>query len=219
VELLYRDREKAKVLLEQAKINYRIVEAAADSDQLLEKRAWFGLAQIHESLADLVKAKDYYEKIVISSADSALGKEAQRRIDALDNPAVEKWYNWFANVKPRPGMPGNPDLPADLGDLPDRPDISLPQPFGPPAATAEASDEREGDESATPASPTGEGEASAPKTSPATEGPVVPAKVKSPAPEPKKPDAGEATSKTGEPAAEKPVDNPPAEEPANEGEA
>ncbi|HUG66397.1 MAG TPA: hypothetical protein VMM76_01520 [Pirellulaceae bacterium] len=140
---LYTNRDNAKQNLAQAEQNYLAVDRAAQ-EKILRERAWFGLGQTYESLAEIDKAKEFYGKLVSSAPASALGKEAKRRSDALGDPATAKWYNWFANQTPRPpaipGMPGDfglPNLPSDLGDLSDRPDLSLPG-FAPPIPGAEA---------------------------------------------------------------------------------
>ncbi|MBP86935.1 MAG: hypothetical protein CMJ64_09485 [Planctomycetaceae bacterium] len=163
VNALYRSREQARDLLESAKNGYSSVAVAPGTDRLLKERAWFGLGRVHESLSELDEAIDYYGRLAQSSPDSALGKEAQRRLDMLKDPDVEKWYNWFARQKPRPpiapgipGGPGMPDLPTDLGNLPDRPDLSLPTPLetSVPIGPAEAPLlPPEGSESAAPAPP------------------------------------------------------------------
>ncbi|MCA9120690.1 MAG: hypothetical protein H6822_35765 [Planctomycetaceae bacterium] len=129
---LYTNRDNAKKNLQEAEKDYLAVDRSA-TEKLLRERAWFGLGQTYESLADIDKAKEYYGKLISSAPTSALGKEAQRRSDVLSDPSTAKWYNWFANQTPRPpaipGMPdglGVPDLPGDLSELSDRPDLSLP---------------------------------------------------------------------------------------------
>ncbi|MEO8497421.1 MAG: hypothetical protein ABI614_20310 [Planctomycetota bacterium] len=142
---LYTNRENAKKNLAEAERDYLDVDVAA-TDTLLRERAWFGLGQVYESLAELDKAKQYYGKLVSSSPASALGKEAKLRADALSDPSTAQWYNWFANQTPRPpaipGMTedfGLPNLPSDLDNLSDRPDLSFPAfPRGTPDAAPAA---------------------------------------------------------------------------------
>ena len=129
---LYTNRENAKRNLAQAEQNYLAVERVTN-EQILRERAWFGLGQTYESLAEIDKAQQFYGKLVSSAPTSALGREAKRRFDALDDAATAKWYNWFANQTPRPpAMPdmsgdlGLPNFPSDLGNLADRPDLPLP---------------------------------------------------------------------------------------------
>lgn len=221
---LFRSRGDGKDLLGKAQAAYMLVDGSTASNQLARERAWFGLGQVYEAQASLDEAKTYYAKLVASSADSALGKESQRRIDELDDPAVEKWYNWFANQEARapmnpnmPGLPGNPDLPDspdlpfDLGTLPDRPDISLPKPLGPPTA-----DEAE---AATVPEASNEKKAPAPEPPSPTEGSAEPADGDAKPPTPPNPDSPEATPKSDSaPAEEKPADSPPAEKSPDEGE-
>ncbi|MBI2480204.1 MAG: hypothetical protein HYV60_16695 [Planctomycetia bacterium] len=152
---LYTNRDNAKQNLAAAERNYLAVDSAA-KEKILRERAWFGLGQTYESLADLDKAKEFYGKLVSSAPGSALGKEAKRRFDALGDPATAKWYNWFANQTPRPpaipGMSddlGLPNFPSDLGNLSDRPDLSLPG--LPPAAPGAADSPAPGPELNSPA--------------------------------------------------------------------
>jgi tetratricopeptide (TPR) repeat protein len=157
---LYRNRNNAKANLEEAEQNYLAV-AQPTTDQLLRARAWFGLGQVYESTSQLDKAKEYYGKLASSAPDSALGKEAARRAETLSDPETVKWYNWFANQTPQPptfqGLPGGglseglglPDLPSDLQNLSDRPDLSLPN-F--PSVTPDA-EPAAGDDDASEAGP------------------------------------------------------------------
>ncbi len=183
---LYTNRDNAKKNLAAAEKSYLMVVANA-KEKMLKERAWFGLGQVYESMSDLEKAREYYGQLAQSSPSSALGKEAQRRVDALSDPAAEKWYNWFANQKPRPpalpsspdGLPGLPgldlpNLPSDLGELSDRPDLSLPivPPVAPSATTpAPAAPDppatEEGAAAPEPAKPPTESEPNTPDASPA----------------------------------------------------
>jgi hypothetical protein len=188
---LYTNRDNAKKNLTEAERNYLAVDHAA-KEKILRERAWFGLGQTYESLAEVEKAKEFYGKLVSSAPTSALGKEAKRRSDALGDAATVKWYNWFANQTPRPpaipGIPGDlglPDLPSDLGSLSDRPDLSLP---GLPPISS-------GPE-ATPSST--DSPAPGPElNSPSSETPAAPTET----PEAKTEDAAAAADKTDSPSA------------------
>jgi hypothetical protein len=145
---LYRDREEAEELLKVARANYESVLANAKQGSLLQTRARFGLAQAYECLGDLDQAKRYYKLVANSAPDSAVAKEARHSLDRLSSEQATDWYTWFANQEPRlPPIAGNGglpeigpdqdtslfpsgddglDLPSDLTDLPDRPDLSIP---------------------------------------------------------------------------------------------
>ncbi len=216
---LYTNRENAKKNLAEAERNYLTVDAGA-SEKILRERAWFGLGQTYESLADIDKAKTYYGKLASSAPTSALGKEAKRRSDALSDATTAKWYNWFANQTPRPptipgaaGDFGLPNLPSDLGNLSDRPDLSLPglppassgavpnaappepgpelnspAPKAAPAATA--TPETKADEAA---APTKEPDTPTPSETPAEANPSEPAPKASEAPAEGAPATGQET--------------------------
>jgi len=177
INALYTSRDRGKELLQQATQAYAAVEAAA-TDRLLKERAWFGLGQAHESLAELDKARDYYERIASGSPDSALGKEAKRRADSLSDPATEKWYNWFANQKARPPLPGLDRLPGlsdlpDLGSLPDRPDLPASTASLPPAGPSPKEPAPEGGaaEATVPSSASDSTPAAAPPAEPSSSEP------------------------------------------------
>jgi hypothetical protein len=203
---LYINRDLAKKSLEKARQSYLFVKELA-SDGLLKDRALFGLAQVHESLAELDQARNFYAELASGAPNSALGAEAGRRLDALNEPATEKWYNWFANQTPRPptssGLPtgpGMPNLPLDLGSLPDRPDISLPEivPPTPPKTEDVPANEPEGGETE------GGGDESAAKKEPpagkSADGDAEPA-----TPDPTPPEDGESQPAETSPANETPA--------------
>ena len=194
---LYTNRDNAKKNLAEAERNYLAVDQAA-TETLLRERAWFGLGQVYESLAELDKAKQYYGKLVSSSPTSALGKEAKHRSDVLSDASMVKWYNWFANQTPRPpaipGMPGDfglPNLPSDFQDLPDRPNLSFPVTPADPAPQATAP---------TTSSPEPDPELNSPTTEAA---PTPTEKADATAPE--KPGAPAASETPAEPAPSQPT--------------
>lgn len=206
---IYRSREEAKTLLDEAKTGYETVTKSPAADGLLRERATFGLGRVHETLNELDEAKQYYTELAQGAPQSALGKAAQQRLDTLNDPSVERWYNWFAKQKPRPpaspgipGAPGMPDLPSDLGNLPDHPDFSLPKPIGPSlpsGADDTAAPPSEEDETAAPTPPAtdqnpaaatdepaaadGESPADTPESSPGEDSePAEPARSEAPEP-------------------------------------
>ncbi len=209
---LYTNRDNAKQNLAEAERNYLAVDLPGTST-LLRERAWFGLGQVYESLAELDKAKQYYGKLVSSSPESALGKEAKLRSDALSDPSMAKWYNWFANQTPRPpaipGMSGGfglPNDPRELDRISDRPDLSFPEfpPANPqPEATAPADDSAvPGPDLNSPAP------ADAPEPTESPEKPATPAASEAPAepaadaPTPSEPAASEPKPESSEAPAE-----------------
>lgn len=209
---LYTNRDNAKKNLAEAERNYLAVDMAGTSP-LLRERAWFGLGQVYESLAELDKAKQYYGKLVSNSPTSALGKEAKVRSDALSDESMAKWYNWFANQTPRPpAIPGMlegfglPDDPRELGNISDRPDLSFPEfpPIGPkPEATAPSDDSPE---------PGPDLNSPAPQSAPAsTETPEKPS-----ATEPEQPAKTEASESPAEPT---PTESAPSEPKTDSSEA
>jgi len=243
--LLYRDRKEAFKNLRDAEKDLLAVEREAAGYPMLLQRARYGLAQTYESLCEVEKARDYFKKVASAEPNSALGNLAQRRHDQLAGRETERWFAWFEKQEPKPpagAMPADgrePQVPFDLGDLPDRPDSSFPQPpvpagessampveLTPPATTApeEPATEPQAKPTAEPqAKPTAEPEAkpaAEPEAKPAAEPEAKPAAE----PEAKpvaEPEAKPAAEPEAKPAAEpeaKPVAEPEAK-PAAEPEA
>ncbi|MEZ6112586.1 MAG: hypothetical protein R3C99_16470 [Pirellulaceae bacterium] len=127
--LLFRDREQANEALKVARKNYEAVKANAKRGSLLEQRSIFGLAQTLESMGELDDAKKQYKALASAAPESSLGKEAQQRLDSLENESTERFYAWFEKQEPKPPVAATGsnmplDLPRDLTELSDRPDIS-----------------------------------------------------------------------------------------------
>ena len=65
--------------------------------------ATFGLAQAHEALSEVDEAISLYEQV--QTSPTALGREAARRLEALSEGDVKRFYMWFANNRPQPALP------------------------------------------------------------------------------------------------------------------
>ena len=132
-DLLFRQRERAQESLESAVEKYLRVSRQA-THPILQRRARFNLAQAYESLNHLDDAKEAYKEVVDTWPDSVLGKEAQRRLDDLNDPATEGFYAWFFESSPiivdtRPVSAPPQPARSMYDDLPDDPDLSLPDPL------------------------------------------------------------------------------------------
>jgi hypothetical protein len=114
---------------------------------MLLQRARYGLAQVYESLCDVEKARENYKKVASAEPDSAIGQLAQRRYDQIAGADSESWFAWFDKQVPKPPAgpvpaPGQgPNVPADLGVLPESPDLPPPGNELIPAPTTEAKPE------------------------------------------------------------------------------
>jgi hypothetical protein len=124
---LFTDREEAKKSLDKAEVALKKVEAEA-KDPLLKTRSRLSLGKLYETLCKPAQAKKYYELVVESEKDSAVGKVAQRAVKRLSDPRETELLAWFAEQKPRKPSPGlgSGGLPGLPNDLPERPDLSLP---------------------------------------------------------------------------------------------
>ena len=196
IESLFIDRNAAKESLNRARTRYEEIEESAAGQPLLLQRARFGLAQLYEAQSNIEKAQKYYDLVAASTTDASLSKQAQQRLDVLKDPAVEKWYNWFSRQKPvpptTPSTSGGVQLPGNLGELSDRPDITVPGTVTPPAPagsspageTTAAASPPTIETPAPPTEPPPTTESSPPTTPPASpsETPPVPSPAESPQP-------------------------------------
>jgi hypothetical protein len=214
--LLFRDRNEARKSLKDAEKEFLAVEQDGARYPMLLQRARYGLAQVYESLCEVEKARDYYTKVASAEPNSALGQLAQRRHDQIAGRDSERWFAWFEKQVPKPPagpMPGpgqEPNVPADLGVLPERSDLPPTGSEMKPESTAEAKPE-----AAPEAKPAAEAES---KPSPQPEEKPAPAPEAKPAMEPEAKPAAEPEAKPAPQPEEKPAPAPEAK-PAVEPEA
>jgi hypothetical protein len=130
--MLFSDREEAKKLLEKAELAYKQVEAGA-TDPMLKARARLGLGKVYESRLKPDDARRYYEVVAESHKETAIGKEAAADVRRMNDQRQIALLAWFAKQEPKKPAPlsglggRTPGLPSDL---PERPDISLPDGLG-----------------------------------------------------------------------------------------
>jgi hypothetical protein len=110
---------------------------------VVEERATFGLAEAHESLGELQKARGEYETVANKWPDSPHARIAKQRAIALSKKTTKEFYDWLAKYEPTtpaaklPGVPGiGPSFEKGLeNEIPSQPgDISLPSILDKPAA-------------------------------------------------------------------------------------
>jgi len=139
---VFTDREESKKRLETAVALYSEI-LKYTNDPLLQARAGFGLARAQESLFKPEDAKKLYEEVAKSSPDTVIGQEAKASVERLSNPEELKMLEWLAKQTPKRPAPvpsGRPGaIPGLPGDLPDRPDIGLPDFGGSVAPSGEKS--------------------------------------------------------------------------------
>lgn len=206
--MLYQDRVEASKKLREAAKDLSAVEQSAVGMPMLLQRVRFALAQTYESLFELDKARDYFQKVVAAEPNSALGRLAQRRYDQIAGKQADRWFAWFEKQTPKPpaGMTpaggAEPNVPSDLSELPDRPNLPLEIM---PATTPE-----------TEAKPEPASEAK-PEPAPETEAKSEPAPEAKPEPAPEaKPETTPAPEAKPEPAAEAKPEPAPEPEPKSE---
>ncbi len=125
---LFQNRSEAMEQLQTARDAYEVVVKTYVSDPMLQARAKFGLAKAEEAMGNLDSAKAKYEELAKQTGDSEMAKLAQQRVDQLDRPATQAWYTWFAEQKPATSPLNEPGFFQDLPNLPERPDLNMPEP-------------------------------------------------------------------------------------------
>jgi hypothetical protein len=128
IRMLFTDRALADTSLTQARNYFRDVIDNSDVTNypMLLRRARFGLAQTHEALGELDKAKESYALVSEGSADDAIATVAKERIARLEKRNVDEFYAWFADQKPvPPAATGGSGTGSPLGDLLDSPGAGL----------------------------------------------------------------------------------------------
>lgn len=137
IEDLYRNRKNGEENLQLAIDTFEDVEASASSDELRSK-ALVGLARAYESLGDLDKAIDYYEKFAaVPGVAPQIANSANERIAFINSSAGKSFYDWFSKLDPKPDAAI--ELPSNLSMPPTTPDLSFggaPSPLAPNATTS-----------------------------------------------------------------------------------
>lgn len=215
--LLFRDRDEARKNLKDAEKEFLAVEQDGARYPMLLQRARYGLAQVYESLSDVEKARDYYQKVASAEPKSALGRLAQQRHDQIAGKDSERWFAWFEKQVPKPPAgpapaPGQgPAVPDNLGVLPETSNLPPTGTDAPPVTTVPQPPAALEPAPAPPAEP--QPAPAAPPTAPAEAKPAAAAEAQPAAaaePQPAAP-AAEAKPADAAPAPAEPA--PPAEQP------
>ena len=214
IDALYRDRGQGTEMIKNAIKSFEEVSSGAASTEL-KARATLGLAQAHEALGEIDKAKGFYEDVIASGLQPAITAVATNRIAFLNSTAGKDFYAWFDKLKPSPAAP--PKMPGDLNVPPTSPNLKFDPPVNTsglelpkaepsaPAGTTPAPTGADGKAIELPPATTEPAKVNAPEAPAATETPAIttpetPAKPTTEAPAPETP-----ASETPAPALETPA--------------
>lgn len=105
--LLFRDKQEAANLINQAIAEYEQIRKSVQSEPL-RQRATFNLARAYEALGKLDDAIRTYQQV-----EGAFREMAQARLEVLEQKSSKQFYDWFAQAElPQPGVsetdPGTP---------------------------------------------------------------------------------------------------------------
>lgn len=126
IDALYRDRGQGVELLKRAITCYEAVNSKAQQPEL-RTRALLGLAQAHESLGEIDKAKTLYQQVIAAGLQPAITTMATNRLAFLNSQLGKDFYTWFGKLKPSPALP--PKMPGDLNVPPTSPNLKFDTPL------------------------------------------------------------------------------------------
>ena len=115
-KLLLSDKPLAKDHLTRAVDQFRTVLSNAPQGPL-PQRALFGLARAHESLGDLEKARDEYDKLAKQYPTGPYAEVAKQRAEDLNRDETKKFYDWLASYQPSKSMSKEPGIPGQKQDF------------------------------------------------------------------------------------------------------
>jgi hypothetical protein len=115
IDHLFEDKAKGTDELREAIKHFTQVLEVAD-EPLFVHKATLGLARAHESLNELPKAREYYQKLI--DQKGVFSHLAEARLKDLDRTSTKDFYDWFAQQQPVPRantLPGIPGLGPEFG--------------------------------------------------------------------------------------------------------
>ena len=126
IDALYRDRGQGVELLKKATACFETVNNKAQQPEL-RTRAVLGLAQAHESLGEIDKAKTLYQEVIAAGLQPAITTMASNRLAFLNSQTGKDFYQWFGRLKPTPALPLK--MPGDLSVPPTSPNLKFDTPL------------------------------------------------------------------------------------------
>ena len=99
VSSLFGQKSAGRDLIRSAFDDYQHVADHA-MHPLLREQALFGMGRSQESLNQLEKAREAYERVVKDFPGGPYAKCAQQRMDALAHDTTKVFYDWFAAAEP-----------------------------------------------------------------------------------------------------------------------
>lgn len=129
LEQVYIDRDLSDKLLKEARGAYRAVLGKA-AEPMLISRATLGLAQVLDSEGNAAEAAREFKKLLtLSGTHPEMIADAQRHLEFIDSDDGRAFYEWFKTN--RPTAPKPVDIPKNLGNLPNLPDLEFSSPAAP----------------------------------------------------------------------------------------
>ena len=156
-ELLVTDQEQARRKLTEAADEYASLVDEAKDAPIVARQAALGVGLAQESMCNLPKAKEAYERVVRDFPETPFAMQASERLEAIETPQAKRFYDKLASYTPPPTstdlpsrIPGLPGLPTgnNLFDgFPDPDKIDVPTP---PSKSKDAKSKDEEPKEATP---------------------------------------------------------------------
>jgi tetratricopeptide (TPR) repeat protein len=111
-DALFTDKQAGRGNLFKAAEAFVVVEKEA-KDPMLRGWALYGLGRAHESMGDLDRAHEDFQRLIKEYPEGSLTDAARAHLTRLDQPGVKDFYDWFAKQDPRPPAAANePGVPG-----------------------------------------------------------------------------------------------------------
>jgi len=111
--VLFTNKQAGRERLFKAAEAFANVEKESQ-DPMLRSWALYGLGRAHESMGDLDRARDDFQRLAKEYPEGSLAESARNHLNRLNQPAIKEFYDWFAKQEPKPpaaeNEPGVPGL-------------------------------------------------------------------------------------------------------------
>ncbi|REK17516.1 MAG: hypothetical protein DWQ37_06015 [Planctomycetota bacterium] len=118
---LLTDQVRAKDNLKEAREEFAALLLDTSNDTI-QQRATYGLAQADEALGDLEKARSEYRTLAEKWPEGPFHETAEQRAEDLDRMSTKQFYDWLARYEPPAASSGDPGIPGVRPDFMQEPD-------------------------------------------------------------------------------------------------
>jgi tetratricopeptide (TPR) repeat protein len=111
--MLFTNKQSGRESIFKAADLFTAVEKES-RDPMVRGWAIYGLGRAHESIGDLDRARDDFQRLLKEYPSGSLAESAQSHLNRLNQSSVKEFYDWFAKQEPKPpaaeNLPGTPGM-------------------------------------------------------------------------------------------------------------